>query len=764
MRVAISIRGVVQGVGFRPFVHGAAIERGLSGWIRNGTEGVAIEVQGDVDAVIDFVQTLRADLPSPARIDSLVTSELSPRFEAGFTIVESRNDDDVRPTLPPDLAICAACIAEVKSPCERRYRYPFTNCTQCGPRYTVIERLPYDRHNTAMARFDLCRACQLDYEDPTDRRFHAQPIACPACGPSVRLVSPDGATLANGDEALERCGAALQQRRVVALQGLGGFQLLVDATSAQAVLRLRTRKRREEKPFAVMFPSLATLREACLVTPEDEALLCSSAAPIVLVRRRPGSAVADNVAPNNPLLGAMIPCTPLHLIVLERVARPVVCTSGNLSDEPMCTDEADALERLGDIADLFLVHDRPIVRPVDDSVTRIGPTGPQVLRRARGYAPLAYPFQEGPSILALGGQLKSTVTLVKDGQAVCSQHLGDLLAPEGVLLLERTVNDLTSFFHVTPEVVACDLHPDYASTRVAERLAAEWHVAIERVQHHHAHIAACVAEHHLQGPVLGLAWDGSGLGTDGTLWGGEALVVDGPAFQRVAHLRSFALPGGERAIREPRRSALGVAFEAFGASGVTTLGALFADADLSVLRAMLERNVHSPRTTSIGRLFDAVAALAGVAHRAGFEGQAAMELEFAADGVADGVDDRTAYPLPLGQGVPAVADWEPLIRAVLLDVERGRPPAAISAQFHNALVDLAEAIALRAGIPRVALSGGCFVNLRLSRGIYHRLVARGFEVYLPERFPPNDGGLSLGQAYVAGLRTKERAHVSRHPR
>lgn len=759
IRLALSIQGVVQGVGFRPFVHGAATRRGLSGWVRNGTEGVRIEVQGDVEAVHGFVHALRHEAPPAARIERLVTVALPPRPEVGFLIVPSRNDAAVRPTLPPDLATCAECVAEVESPGERRHRYPFTNCARCGPRYTIIERLPYDRPNTSMARFEPCSRCRGEYEDMADRRFHAQPIACPACGPSLRLLLPDGAVLASGDEALGVGVAALHEGRVLALEGLGGFQLLAGATDPAAIGRLRARKRREEKPFAVMFPSLASVQETCVVSREAEALLLSPAAPIVLLRRRPSSAIAEAVAPRNPLLGAMLPYTPLHRLLVGAAARPLVCTSGNRSEEPMCTDEAEALVRLGDIADLFLVHDRPIVRPVDDSVTRIGPTGPQVLRRARGYAPLPHSFPDGPCVLALGGQLKSTVTLVTGGQAVMSQHLGDLFSPDGVMLLERTVRDLLAFFDARCEVVACDLHPDYASTRLAERLASEWRTPLERIQHHHAHIAACVAEHRLQGPVFGLAWDGSGLGTDGALWGGEALVVDGPAFERVAHLRPFSLPGGERAIREPRRAALGLLFEVLGARAGEPLAAMFTDAELSVLQGMLERGPMSPRTTSMGRLFDGVAALAGVRHRAGFEGQAAMELEFA----ADGVDDGAAYPLPLRDGRPAVADWEPLLLAVLADVERGLGPAVISARFHNALVDLADDLARRAGIPRVVLSGGCFQNLRLMRAVHARLVARGFEVYLPERFPPNDGGLSLGQAYVAALRERRPRCASESP-
>lgn len=772
IRRAVRVEGTVQGVGFRPFVRGAALAGGLSGFVQNGAGGVLIEVQGGATAVDEFMSALRSQAPPAARIGEVLVSALAPHPEAGFVIRESVDQGGVRPALPPELATCAECAAEVNTPGARRHRYPFTNCTQCGPRFTLVERLPYDRPNTAMARFELCAPCRREYEDPRDRRFHAQPIACPTCGPELRLLTAEGHPLAAGDEALTRAAAALSQGAALALKGLGGFQLLVDATNPEAVARLRERKRRSEKPFAVMFPALGDVREACVTGPEEEALLCSPSAPIVLLRRRPAaSRVAPDVAPGSPLLGAVLPYTPLHLLLLGEVARPLVCTSGNLAEEPMCLEESEAVLRLSGVADLYLLHDRPIVRPVDDSVARVGPAGAGVLRRARGYAPLPHPFPAGPCVLALGGQLKSTVTLAKDGQAVVSQHLGDLSSVDAALLLERTVADLVRFFGATPELVACDGHEDYASTRLAARLAAAWGVPLEPVQHHHAHVAACVAEHQLEGPVLGLAWDGSGAGMDGTLWGGEALVVDGPVFQRFAHLRPFPLPGGERAIREPRRAALGLLFEAHGVGARADLApGMFADAELSVLLTMLERGLCSPRTTSVGRLFDAVAALAGVRAMASFEAQAAMELEFAADAAdcADGATERgasklTAYPLPLGEGTPAVADWGPLLRAVLADRDRGAAPGLISARFHCALAQLAEAIATRAGLPRVVLTGGCFQNQRLTRSVHQRLTARGFEVYLPARFPPNDGGLSLGQAYVAALRRREGTCVSASP-
>ncbi|MBN1210629.1 MAG: carbamoyltransferase HypF [Myxococcaceae bacterium] len=764
LRLAITVQGVVQGVGFRPFVHAAATARGLAGWVRNRTDGVRIEVEGPAPLVEDFQRALEREAPPAARLARIYVEQQAPRYEEDFHILDSDPGAPPRPSVPADLATCPECLAEVATPGERRFRYPFTNCTRCGPRWSLIESLPYDRARTAMQRFAMCADCEAEYRDARDRRFHAQPIACPACGPSVRLLTPEGRQLGEGEAALRGAVEGVLAGRVLALQGLGGFQLLVDATSPEAVARLRQRKRRPEKPFAVMFPSLVALRAACMPTPAEEAMLTSPAAPILLLRKPPpGSAralVAETVAPGNPWLGALLPYTPLHRLLLELAERPLVCTSGNLSDEPLCTEPAEALERLHGVADLFLVHDRPILRPVDDSVARMGPDGPLVLRRARGYAPL--PLSLGadiPCLLGLGGQLKGTVSLSTGDQVVVSQHLGDLGSLEGSRLLERTVEDLLRLLEARPVAIACDLHPDYASTRLGERLAASWGVPLLRVQHHHAHIAAGMAEHGLSGPVLGLAWDGAGLGADGTLWGGEALVVEGARFRRVAHLRPFRLPGGERALREPRRAALGLLHELDG-TVATHLREAFTPREADVLAAMLERGLQSPLTTSMGRLFDAVAALSGVRAQAGFEGQAAMALEFAA-----GEHEAEApYPLPLRNGEPAVADWEPLIQALLVDRERGAPASLMAGRFHAALVRLAEALALRVGLPHVVLSGGCFQNLRLLRDTQARLRAHGFEVWTPRQYPPNDGGLSLGQLAVAARRYEEERNVSRHPR
>lgn len=762
-RLALRVDGIVQGVGFRPFVYRRASALGLGGWVRNRPGGVEIEVQGPERSLHAFVAGLTREPSAPARVERIEIERRAEEDAGPFQILASEAGSGARPSVPADLAVCEECAREVDSETGRRRGYPFTSCAQCGPRYTILSGIPYDRARTTMDRFPMCPACAAEYADPSDRRFHAEPIACPACGPRVQLVAAAGDPLepsirgsGSPDGALREAAAAVLAGKVVAVKGLGGFHLLVDATSPDAVALLRRRKRRDAKPFAVMFGSLDDVRGACRVSPAEADALRGPEAPIVLLRRlSPAAArvaVADAVAPGTPRLGALLPYTPLHRLVLQLVGRPVVCTSGNLSDEPICTDTSDALERLSGIADLFLVHDRPIVRPLDDSVARVGPAGVELLRRARGFTPLPLPLRvDAPPILALGGHLKSTTALFFDGQVVVSQHLGDAHTAEGAALIERTALDLARLFRVRPERVACDLHPDYASSRIAEQLAAAFRAPLVRVQHHHAHVAACVAEHGIDGPVLGLAWDGAGYGLDGALWGGEALVVDGASFRRTAHLRSFPLPGGERAMREPRRSALGLLWELRGEGARDHARSWFREAELGPLLSMLARGTSSPRTTSVGRLFDGVAALAGLRGAASFEGQAAMELEC----LAEAAGAQAGYPLPLragAPGVPAVLDFGPLIDAVLDDRRDGAPPGVIAARFHAALADVAEALAAASGLGRIVLAGGCFQNALLAASIRERLAARGVEVYAPRLYPPGDGGLSLGQVLVAARR------------
>jgi len=750
-RLAITVRGVVQGVGFRPFVYREARQQGLAGWVLNEADRVEIEVQGPGLALDLFLARLRGRTPPQARIESLDVRELPPGNgeTQEFTIRASTGQAAPRATVPADLATCPDCLAEILDPRQRRFGYPFTNCTNCGPRWSIVAGLPYDRPRTSMAEFRMCAECKAEYDDPADRRFHAQPIACPHCGPALQLLDPSGKALAVREAALEQAAGAILAGQIVALKGLGGFQLLCDATCQAAVLALRQRKRRPDKPLALMFAALDAVARVCQVSPSEAQSLQSHQAPILLLRRKPAAAadaaIAEAVAPGNPYLGAMLAYTPLHHLLLARLARPLVCTSGNLSEEPMAVENDEALCRLGRIADVFLVHDRPIVRPVDDSVAQAGPEGVQVLRRARGYAPLPVPLPtDGPTVLALGGHLKNTVALALGREAILSAHVGDLDNVLSIDVHRQAAHDLVEFFQARPDAVACDLHPDYASTRTAEDLARQWGVPLVRVQHHQAHAAACMAEHALTGPVLGLSWDGTGYGPDGTVWGGEALRCDGAQFARVAHLRTFPLPGGDRAVREPRRNALGLLHAIAPELAAQHARQWFDAHELKVLLQLLAGSHHVPRTSSMGRLFDAVAALCGLIPRTSFEGQAAMQLQFAVD-----EDCGEAYAIPLAGDTPAVADWEPLIRGVLADRLRGEPLGRIAARFHNALADLAAAIAQRAALEQIVLSGGCFQNGVLAQRVRQKLRDAGFQVFVHRDVPPGDGGIALGQILVA---------------
>jgi hydrogenase maturation protein HypF len=771
-RVAVQVSGVVQGVGFRPFVYGRAAALGLGGWVRNTGFGVEVEVEGGEGEIEAFLSALRSDGPRAARVDSLGVRGRAPLGDRRFRIVDSAaagaaEAGDSPRTLPaPDAATCPDCAAEVAAPGSRRARYPFTACARCGPRHSIIEALPYDRARTTLRAFPMCARCAAEHGDPSDRRFHAEAIACPACGPSLALYAQGStsadtsraeAVVARGDAALVGAGRALRDGRIVAVKGLGGYQLLVDAGNEESVARLRGRKRREEKPFAMLVADLRAARRLCLLSDEEAALLASPAAPIVLLDRCAPSAVpiAASVAPGLGRLGVMLPTTPLHMLIAAEVAGPLVCTSGNVADEPICTNEDEAFARLAPVADLFLAHDRAIVRPVDDSVVQVGARGPEILRRARGYAPLSVAVPKGGRrALAFGGHQKVTVTWLGGERAIVSEHIGDLGSPASIARLERAAADLIAFAGAEPEVVACDAHPDFGSSRIAARWAAVRGAPLVPVQHHHAHAAACAAEHGVIGPATALCWDGAGLGEDATLWGGEALVVDGPRFRRAAHLRTFPLPGGVRAMRDPVAALVGLAVEAFGGAAAGWL------AGLGISGARVARTVEiatrpsiSPRTSSVGRLFDGVAALLDVRRRAGYEGAAAVELEATAGAAAaaGGADvEGGCYPLPLAGGV---FDFAPLLLALAADRAAGVPAAVCAARFHETLAALAVALARLPGLPRVLFGGGCFQNRLLAFRARARLEAAGFEVFAPQRLPANDGGLSLGQAVVAAWRT-----------
>ena len=749
-RILIRIIGRVQGVGFRPFIYRLATEMGLSGWVGNSSQGVTIEAEGDRRALDEFLVRIEKEIPPRASIQSLEPTFLDARGLHGFEIRESVESGKKTAFVLPDIAACPDCLREVFDPSDRRHRYPFANCTNCGPRYSIIEGLPYDRPRTTMKRFEMCAECRREYEDPRDRRFHAQPNACPACGPHLEIWGKTGSRGAAHDEALLEAARLIRTGAIVAVKGLGGFHLVADASDEEAVSALRRRKRREEKPFALMFPSLEAVREHCEVSDLEARLLSSPESPIVLLRalERPekGSSgdrrsICPAVAPGNPYLGAMLPYTPLHHLLLRELRFPIVATSGNASDEPIVTDELEALERLSGIADVFLVHDRPIARHVDDSIARVMAGREIVLRRARGYAPLPQHSREPlPTILGVGAHLKSAVALSVENEIFVSQHVGDLETEEAFGAFRRVIESFEELYGARPTLVACDLHPDYLSTQYARSLA----LPVRAVQHHHAHVAACMAENELDGEVLGVSWDGTGYGTDGTVWGGEFLLATRSDFRRAAHLRTFPLPGGEKAVREPRRSALGLLHEIGRSGDGSDLAPLeaFSPAELKILRRMLETATNSPRTSSAGRLFDAVASLARLRQECRFEGQAAMELEFALHGTTS--DFR--YDIPIeGDGSPASLDWEPMVTQIIEDIERGLPISEISARFHNALAECIVSVASRLGRERVVLTGGCFQNKYLTERAVRRLTEEGFRPYWHQRIPPNDGGISLGQ-------------------
>ena len=770
-KLRLEIGGAVQGVGFRPFVFRLAHDLDLDGWVINDGRGVFIEVEGERNTLEEFRSRVEAERP-PRSVIMKVTCEwgVAEGF-SGFAIRAS--DEEGRPTVVvlPEVATCDDCMAEVLDPADRRHRYPFTNCTNCGPRFSIIRQLPYDRPNTTMHHFRMCESCQEEYDQPLDRRFHAQPNACPECGPAIELWNGQGSCLAAGEAALDACVQALKRGQVVALKGLGGFLLLVDAADDQAIGQLRRRKRRYEKPLALMVADLATASTVCRVPARARELLTSPEAPIVLLERNPGASVSESVAPGTSRLGVMLPYSPLHHLVLQGFAAPLVATSGNVSDEPMCIENFDALHRLSGIADLFLVHDRPIERHVDDSVVQLIGDEVQPLRRARGYAPL--PIQIGrelPTILAVGGHLKNVVALSVEDKVFLSQHIGDMETPEARAAFERVIGDFVELYEAEPACIARDLHPEYPSSKWVESqvaaespggqttIAALAGLPTVEVQHHHAHLASVLAEHRIDEPALGVVWDGTGYGLDGTIWGGEFLVGDTRSFDRLAALRSFRLPGGDAAVRQPKRVALALLWELEGREGIEG-DRLEPFLRLSVaerrpLIQMLESGFRAPETTSAGRLFDAVASLLDLRHEVAFEGQAAMQLELAADHGC-----RDAYPLPIektgssDKGRAAqpqfLLDWGLLVEAVLEDSRRGRGVGMIAARFHNALAEGIVKVAREAGQERVALTGGCFQNGLLSIRAAERLTAAGFEVLQHRQVPANDGGLSLGQITIA---------------
>ncbi|HWG64141.1 MAG TPA: carbamoyltransferase HypF [Streptosporangiaceae bacterium] len=774
IRTAVRVEGIVQGVGFRPFVYSLATGLGLSGLVGNDVDGVFAEVEGTPAAVREFLLILERDAPPLARIERVMATPMTPSGStsaaaAVFAIAASESAGPRRTLVSADTATCADCLRELADPADRRFGYPFINCTNCGPRFTIVRDVPYDRPLTTMAGFAMCEQCAAEYHDPADRRFHAQPTCCPACGPRLTLLDPAGGELPG--EPLARAAELLRQGRVLAVKGLGGYHLAVDAANEEAAAALRARKRREDRPFAVLVADLAAARRLCEVDAAAADLLTSPGRPVVLLPRLPGTgtseagtsgagtgraAIAAATAPGNRQLGIMLPYTPLHHLLIRAAACPLVLTSGNSSGEPIVYRDAEALARLGDIADAFVRHDRPIHIRTDDSVARAFRGRPMLIRRSRGYVPEPIVVRGGfpRPVLACGAELKNTFCLAKGRHAFVSHHIGDLENAETLRSFTEGIEHFRRLFDVAPVVVAHDLHPEYLSTKYAFELD---EVDLQGVQHHHAHIVSCLADNGASGPVIGVAFDGTGFGTDGTIWGGEFLVADLAGFQRGGHLAPVPMPGGAAAIRQPWRMAAAYLDAAFSGAPPEGLGVIRRNqARWPAVVALARRGVNSPLTSSAGRLFDAVAALLGVRDAISYEGQAAVELEQVADPA-----ETSFYRAGVRNHHPFGILGVDLVRAAVDDLAAGIPRETISARFHNGVAALIEAgcvlLRERHGLGTVALSGGVFQNLLLLRETVRRLEARGFRVLVHSRVPCNDGGISLGQAVVAAARDRPAA-------
>jgi hydrogenase maturation protein HypF len=751
----VNVKGVVQGVGFRPFVYQLAIEHGLKGWVRNTSGDVTIVVEGESRRIEQFLHGLRETPPPQARIESIAVAEEPANGYHIFEIRESLTSSHQYQLVSPDLAICPACKAEIFYPTNRRYRYPFTNCTNCGPRFTIIEDIPYDRERTTMRAFKMCPDCQKEYDDPADRRFHAQPNACPVCGPRLELADSAGQIIPTAD-VIARSAQLLKEGFILAIKGLGGFLLACDATSDKTVGLLRQRKRRPAKPFAVMVKDIADVTKYGGLSEREKDLLTSPASPIVLLKRKGRSSISPEIAPGLGFVGMMLPYTPLHHLLMNEVGTPLVMTSGNLSEEPIARDNAEAVDRLHGIADYFVLHNRDIYSRYDDSVVTVMRGRTQVVRRARGFAPypIQLPFQSRP-VLACGPELKNTFCLTRDNHAFVSQHIGDMENEETLEHFENTVRLYESLFRIRPEIIACDLHPDYLSTNWAAVESSRSSLPLIPIQHHHAHIVSCLAENGIQGPVIGVAFDGTGFGTDGCVWGGEFVIADYQSFQRKAHFEYLPLPGGAVAIRKPYRTARGYLYALFGPEVLKMdLPCLkgWDELEIELVQKQIDLCLNMPLTSSCGRLFDAVSSLLGIRQEVEYEGQAAVELEMAAGkGLTRG---QYGFQLEVKDGVRIIKLKE-MFAGIIADFQQAVPIATIAALFHNTVAQITIGICLElsreTGLRQVALSGGVFQNRRLFNQVYRGLRSAGLVPLVHRLVPCNDGGISLGQAIVANF-------------
>lgn len=744
MRLRLQITGLVQGVGFRPFAYRLAEESGLTGYVLNDTSGVLIEVEGDKDRLDSFLQRIVCERPALSQIYSLQHAYLE---DAGFNNFEIRDSDKQgvkRAYILPDIAVCHDCIDDITTPRNRRFIYPFTNCTNCGPRFTIINALPYDRRNTSMRDFHMCAECEKEFNLASDRRFHAQPNACPACGPWTGLHDRSGNLICEKEEALEKVVNLIRKGNIIAIKGIGGYHLVCDAASEEAVVMLRKRKNREEKPMAVMFPDMISVKEEVHLNSFEERAIDSIEKPVVIVRKKETSTIAHSVSPENNTVGVFLPYTPLHHIILRKLKKPVVATSANITDEPIVKDEKDAFTRLSGIADYLLTHNRDILRRCDDSVVRIAAERQVPVRRSRGFVPtpVIMPFKFKRPVLALGANMNNTIALGIDNRVFVSQHIGDLDTPLAAEFYEETIDDFLRLFDIVPEVAVADMHPGYFSTKFGEK---QYGRRLVKVQHHYAHILSCMVENDIpeDAVVTGFAFDGTGYGTDRTIWGGEILTASYTGFERAFHLRPFKLPGADRAVSEPRRTALSLLYETFGDSAEQLALVPFSPEERSFLTNMLHRNINSPATTSMGRLFDGVASLIGLRHRVSYHAQAAVELEQ----LAFRSDEISAYPFTVESGV---IDQRPMIEMIVHDIRAAAPKEVISRKFHNTIVKLiihtAELLKEKTGTSYAALSGGVFQNSFLLENSFYGLRERGLTPVIHQLVPPNDGGISLGQA------------------
>ena len=747
MRIKITISGLVQGMGFRPFIHRLATELRLSGYVLNNTEGVLIEAEGEKSSLDEFLIRIDRDKPELSNIFSLQHAYLEKKGFDGFEIRESAGEGEKQVSILPDIAVCKECREEITDPKDRRFIYPFTNCTNCGPRFTIIKSLPYDRQNTSMQPFSMCPDCEREYNDTGDRRFHAQPNACHSCGPHISLHDCHGQFVCEKERALEKVTNLLRKGYIVAVKGLGGYHLLCDATNEETIARLRKKKNREEKPMAVMFPDLEAIKDEACLSPLEERAILSIEKPIVIVQKNKESRLADSVSPGNSTAGVFLPYTPLHYLMLRKLKKPVVATSANVTDEPIAKDEKDAFARLSKIADYYLVHNRKIIRRADDSVVRIMWTRQVPIRRSRGFAPMPVllPFQLKKPVLALGPSMNSTIALGFDDKVYISQHIGDLDTPLATQFYEETIEDFLRLFDIRPEVVVSDMHPGYYSTKYGERKYSE---KLLQIQHHYAHILSCMVENEVaeDSEVIGFAFDGTGYGPDKTIWGGEVLTVSYRGFERAYHLLPFKLPGGDKAVKEPGRTALSLLYETFGDETTGTDALAMDNKERSFYLDMIRKNVNSPSTSSMGRLFDGVAAILGCSHKTSYHAQAAIELEQ----LALKSDETASYPFSLQGGT---IDYRPIIEMLVTDLRQGVARAVIAGKFHNTIVKIivftAEILRKEKKTSLVALSGGVFQNAIILEKACTRLQKQGFTPLIHQLLPPNDGGISLGQAVAS---------------